>query len=93
MCFRLNNNYHDAASRFLKILTKGQERNYLLPEDFMPLVQDVVDTHPGLTFLKEAIEFHSRYVHTVCTTYYIFVFTIYQDLQNYSLNISQKLNL
>lgn len=31
----------------------------------MGLVQDVVDTHPGLTFLKEAQEFHSRYVHTV----------------------------
>uniref|UniRef100_A0A023F3S4 Protein phosphatase 2 regulatory subunit n=1 Tax=Triatoma infestans TaxID=30076 RepID=A0A023F3S4_TRIIF len=66
----LNNHYHDAASRFLKILTKGQSRNYLLPEDFMPLVQDVVDTHPGLTFLKEAIEFHSRYVHTVISRIY-----------------------
>ena len=31
----------------------------------MPLVQDVVDVHPGLAFLKEAPEFHSRYVHTV----------------------------
>lgn len=40
-------------------------RCYLIPEDFVPLVQDVVDTHPGLTFLKEAAEFHSRYVHTV----------------------------
>ncbi|XP_075235885.1 uncharacterized protein LOC142333004 isoform X2 [Lycorma delicatula] len=56
---------HDPASRFMRILTRGQNRNYLLPEDFMPLIQDVVDTHPGLTFLKEAAEFHSRYVHTV----------------------------
>lgn len=40
-------------------------RSHLVPEDFVPLVQDVVDTHPGLTFLKEATEFHSRYVHTV----------------------------
>lgn len=40
-------------------------RAYLVPEDFVGLVQDVVDTHPGLTFLKEAAEFHSRYVHTV----------------------------
>lgn len=24
-----------------------------------------VDSHPGLSFLKEAAEFHSRYVHTV----------------------------
>jgi len=29
------------------------------------LIQDVVDSHPGLGFLKEATEFHSRYVHTV----------------------------
>lgn len=43
----------------------GSGRFYLIPEDFVPLVQDVVDTHPGLTFLKEAAEFHSRYVHTV----------------------------
>lgn len=57
--------YHDAESRFVYILTRGQ-RQYLLPDDFIPMVQDVVDTHPGLTFLKEATEFHSRYVHTVC---------------------------
>lgn len=25
----------------------------------------VLDSHPGLSFLKEAAEFHSRYVHTV----------------------------
>ncbi|KAJ8950079.1 hypothetical protein NQ318_017804 [Aromia moschata] len=42
----------------------------LPPEDFIPLVQDVVETHPGLTFLKEATEFHSRYVHTVIARIY-----------------------
>jgi serine/threonine-protein phosphatase 2A regulatory subunit B'' len=36
-----------------------------LPEDFVPMVQDIVDTHPGLGFLREAQEFHSRYVRTV----------------------------
>ncbi|XP_063634009.1 uncharacterized protein LOC134804737 [Cydia splendana] len=55
---------HDLASRFVYILTRGKS-NVLAPEDFVPLVQDVVDTHPGLSFLKEATEFHSRYVHTV----------------------------
>lgn len=40
-------------------------RNFLLQEDFIPMLQDVIDSHPGLTFLKEATEFHSRYVHTV----------------------------
>uniref|UniRef100_A0A4W5P9L8 Protein phosphatase 2, regulatory subunit B'', alpha n=3 Tax=Salmoninae TaxID=504568 RepID=A0A4W5P9L8_9TELE len=38
---------------------------YLDQEDFIPLLQDIVDTHPGLTFLKDAPEFHSRYITTV----------------------------
>lgn len=57
---------HDATSRFVFIVSHGQRsRPYILPEDLVSLVQDVVDTHPGLAFLKEAAEFHSRYVHTV----------------------------
>lgn len=55
---------YDDASRFVKILTKGT-RNYIVSEDLIPMIQDVVECHPGLTFLKEASEFHSRYVHTV----------------------------
>ncbi|XP_060516785.1 serine/threonine-protein phosphatase 2A regulatory subunit B'' subunit alpha isoform X2 [Cylas formicarius] len=62
-------NCNDAPSRFVYILTRGK-RNYLVPEDFIPMVQDVVETHPGLTFLKEATEFHSRYVHTVIARIY-----------------------
>jgi serine/threonine-protein phosphatase 2A regulatory subunit B'' len=46
------------------LMTRGQ-RTWLAPEDLASMVQDVVDTHPGLSFLKEATEFHSRYVHTV----------------------------
>lgn len=57
---------HDSISRFVYIMSRGQRsRPYILPEDLVCLVQDVVDTHPGLAFLKEAAEFHSRYVHTV----------------------------
>ncbi len=54
----------------------GRRRTFLLPEDFIPLVQDVVDAHPGLGFLKEATEFHSRYVHTVSSLdpYLLFFF-------------------
>ena len=52
-----------------KILNGGSKngpiRGYLTPEDLVILIQDVVDSHPGLGFLKEATEFHSRYVHTV----------------------------
>lgn len=32
---------------------------------FFFFFQDIVDTHPGLTFLKDAPEFHSRYITTV----------------------------
>lgn len=67
---RMVNSCHDAAARFTYILTRGS-RNWLCPEDFIPLVQDVVETHPGLTFLKEAAEFHSRYVHTVELDIYV----------------------
>ncbi|KYN03369.1 Serine/threonine-protein phosphatase 2A regulatory subunit B'' subunit alpha [Cyphomyrmex costatus] len=61
---KLTTIHHDAACKFISIITRSL-RDYILPEDLIPLVQDVVETHPGLTFLKEATEFHSRYVHTV----------------------------
>lgn len=57
-------NCFDEAARFMSIITKGK-RNYMVPEDLESMIQDVIDTHPGLLFLKEAEEFHSRYVHTV----------------------------
>ena len=53
-----NNNKKSTAS-------KNSARTFILPEDLVILIQDVVDSHPGLGFLKEATEFHSRYVHTV----------------------------
>lgn len=57
---------HDPTSRFVYIMSRGDKtRQWILPEDLITMVQDVVDTHPGLAFLKEAAEFHSRYVHTV----------------------------
>ncbi|NWW88077.1 P2R3A phosphatase, partial [Rhynochetos jubatus] len=57
-------NCHDDASRFTYLLAKPS-CDYLQHEDFIPLLQDVVETHPGLTFLKDAPEFHSRYITTV----------------------------
>lgn len=55
---------HDDASKFIRLLAKPGCK-YLLVDDFVPIIQDVVDTHPGLNFLQEAREFHLRYVHTV----------------------------
>ena len=61
---RLVANCHDDAAKLVRLLSKPG-CPYLVAEDLIPLIQDVVDTHPGLTFLQDAPEFHSRYVHTV----------------------------
>ncbi|XP_052025370.1 serine/threonine-protein phosphatase 2A regulatory subunit B'' subunit beta isoform X2 [Apodemus sylvaticus] len=55
---------HDDASKFLQLLSSPGSRG-LVQEDFVPFLQDVVNSHPGLSFLKEASEFHSRYITTV----------------------------
>lgn len=61
---RLYQTCHDEASKFLRLAAKP-DSNVLDFEDFEPFVQDVVESHPGLTFLQDAPEFHSRYVTTV----------------------------
>ncbi|XP_028401292.1 serine/threonine-protein phosphatase 2A regulatory subunit B'' subunit beta-like [Dendronephthya gigantea] len=61
---RLTQSCHDEASRFMYLMTCNR-RDYLISEDFIPLVQDVVDNHGGLAFLADAPEFHSRYIKTV----------------------------
>ncbi|EPY82676.1 hypothetical protein CB1_000633006 [Camelus ferus] len=60
---KLLSNHHDDASKFICLLAKPSCSS-LEQDDFIPLLQDVVDTHPGLTFLKDAPEFHSRYITT-----------------------------
>ncbi|TRY66223.1 hypothetical protein DNTS_006063 [Danionella cerebrum] len=55
---------HDDASKFLHLLAKPG-CNYLKQEDFVPFLQDVMDSHTGLAFLKEAPDFHSHYITTV----------------------------
>ncbi|KAI1899619.1 hypothetical protein AGOR_G00063650 [Albula goreensis] len=55
---------HDDASKFVHLLAKPG-CNYLEQEDFIPFLQDVVNSHTGLAFLKEACDFHSRYITTV----------------------------
>ena len=51
---------HDVESRFVKVVSRSGNCDYLLPGDFESMLQDVVDTHKGLLFLQEAKEFHSR---------------------------------
>ncbi|XP_055476378.1 serine/threonine-protein phosphatase 2A regulatory subunit B'' subunit beta [Psammomys obesus] len=55
---------HDDAAKFVQLLAKPGSTS-LAQEDFVPFLQDVVSTHPGLAFLREASEFHSRYITTV----------------------------
>ncbi|XP_063315577.1 serine/threonine-protein phosphatase 2A regulatory subunit B'' subunit beta-like isoform X3 [Pelobates fuscus] len=55
---------HDDTAKFMQLLAKPG-CTYLEREDFVPFLQDVVNTHPHLTFLREASEFHSRYITTV----------------------------
>ncbi|XP_051565382.1 serine/threonine-protein phosphatase 2A regulatory subunit B'' subunit beta-like isoform X2 [Myxocyprinus asiaticus] len=55
---------HDDASKFFHLLAKPG-CNYLEQEDFIPFLQDVVDSHTGLAFLKEASGFQLHYITTV----------------------------
>ncbi|TGZ72006.1 hypothetical protein CRM22_002328 [Opisthorchis felineus] len=54
----------DETARFVYMLTNGRS-HYLVHSDFSPLIQDILESHPGLAFLQEAKDFHSRYVATV----------------------------
>lgn len=60
---------YDLAAKFIHLLTFGQ-RSYLLPDDFVPLVQSIIDDHPGLKFLRAAPDFHLRYIQTVIARIY-----------------------
>ncbi|KAG9508697.1 Serine/threonine-protein phosphatase 2A regulatory subunit B'' subunit beta, partial [Fragariocoptes setiger] len=59
----------DEVAKFIHLLTMGARR-YLLPDDFVPLIQSIIDDHPGLTFLRTAPEFHMRYIQTVVARIY-----------------------
>eukprot|EP00002_Diphylleia_rotans_P006842 TRINITY_DN1627_c0_g1_i1.p1 TRINITY_DN1627_c0_g1~~TRINITY_DN1627_c0_g1_i1.p1 ORF type:complete len:420 (-),score=76.48 TRINITY_DN1627_c0_g1_i1:176-1435(-) len=54
----------DETTRWFNIL-KSPANDYILPSDFDPLVQIILQTHPGLEFLKNTPEFQERYAETV----------------------------
>lgn len=62
----------DNPARFVHLLTLG-DRNYLQPDDFVPLVQSIIEDHPGLKFLRAAPDFHMRYIQTVIARIYFCV--------------------
>ncbi|ULT79735.1 hypothetical protein L3Y34_010360 [Caenorhabditis briggsae] len=57
---------HDEAARFVYTLSMGS-RSYLQPEDFYELIMDIIHTHPGLAFYRDATEFHDKYCQVVMT--------------------------
>jgi len=61
---KISSLYHDDASQFFHMLLR-KDKTYLESEDFEGLLQDIINAHPGLQFLVEAPEFHSRYIITV----------------------------
>jgi serine/threonine-protein phosphatase 2A regulatory subunit B'' len=48
---------------FLSLATLGKE--YIVPDDLKPLFQYLLESHPGLEFLKATPEFQERYADTV----------------------------
>lgn len=59
---------HDRPSLFLKLIAASG--NTIVYDDWEPLMQDIVDTHPGLKFLHDHKEFHTRYIKTVIARIY-----------------------
>ena len=64
---RICSQYHDDASKLFHMLTKKGREGWLEVEDLEVLLKDIIHTHPGLHFLLDAPEFHSRYIVTVIT--------------------------
>ncbi|ORY94589.1 hypothetical protein BCR43DRAFT_564877 [Syncephalastrum racemosum] len=66
----LSQNRYDDDSLFFNILRKPG-CTWLLPEDFLPVLEDIVLNHPGLRFLADNHMFQERYIETViCRLYY-----------------------
>lgn len=63
LCKKLYESNHDEASRFLFLAAKNN--NFIKQDDLKCLVQDVIESHPGLSFLQKEVDFHPKYVLTV----------------------------
>jgi len=54
----------EVSKRLFKILAKP-DAEYIVPDDFKPMMRHLLDSHPGLDFLKATPEFQDRYADTV----------------------------
>ncbi|KAK4517147.1 uncharacterized protein ATC70_000478 [Mucor velutinosus] len=59
----------DDTSLFFSILKKSNSA-WISPEDFLPVLEDVVLNHPGLKFLGDNPMFQERYIETVISRLY-----------------------
>ncbi|WKY15395.1 hypothetical protein Q1695_000683 [Nippostrongylus brasiliensis] len=55
---------HDEAARFIYTLSYGS-RSYLTRDDLYGMVMDIMHSHPGLYFCREAVDFHDKYCDVV----------------------------
>ncbi|KAF7632720.1 hypothetical protein Mgra_00007861 [Meloidogyne graminicola] len=65
---RMCSEAHDDATKFiftLNIAARPFNSHYLRKEDFLSILMDLILTHPGLHFLKEAPQFYSKYCEVV----------------------------
>lgn len=63
---QINNNNNDEL--LYKTKNKRNENLlYVTKNDFYPIMMDIIDSHPGLYFLKSSPQFHSRYCEVVST--------------------------
>ncbi|KAI6192008.1 EF hand family protein [Aphelenchoides bicaudatus] len=61
---------HDEASRFIFTLAAAatgerKPRTYLVRDDFTNILVDLIHTYPGLSFLVNSTQFHSKYCEVV----------------------------
>ncbi|KAJ3061254.1 Serine/threonine-protein phosphatase 2A regulatory subunit B'' subunit alpha, partial [Podochytrium sp. JEL0797] len=64
---QLMQTYHDDHALVFKIMQKDEKSKFLTPSDFEPVVDEVIQRHPGLEFLSTLAVFQARYAETVIT--------------------------
>ncbi|MBA0603145.1 hypothetical protein Gorai_003301, partial [Gossypium raimondii] len=62
----------DVATQIYTVL-KQPYLKYLVQDDFKPLLQELLATHPGLEFLQSTPEFQERYAETVIYRIYYYI--------------------
>jgi hypothetical protein len=59
---------YDASERFFRLI-KQPDAEYIVRDDFLPYIQELLKDHPGLEFLSNHAEFQEKYAITVSEFY------------------------